>query len=265
MAFLRTAVATGFLAFFAGSALAGTVSVNIKDPSQYGTLTSGWNSVGQDFEALGANGGRREVGGIGTPLVTNVGSFQTIGGTGSGGTVKDPGNNTTPTNTGKQLALRDGTVYGRKNVVPTPGSWFLDSNDTHGMKWDVSLGGTLFNKLIFALTDATDVGAFLRIIVNGEVETVLNKNVYTNGTTKLVMVDFGEAVKSATIILGNYAFASAPTCVTTARMNCTDKPFINDGFSIDGIQVSAVPLPAGILLLGTALAGFGAMKRRRKA
>ena len=68
---------------------------------------------------------------------------------------------------------------GRKNVAPTGGAWFLDSNDTFGMRWDVSLGGGLFNKLVFALTDATDVGAFLRIIVDGQVEEVLNKNVYT--------------------------------------------------------------------------------------
>jgi hypothetical protein len=71
-----------------------------------------------------------------------------------------------------------------------------------GLRWDVSLGRGLFDKLIFTLTDASDVGAVLRIIVNGEIETVPNRNDYTDGTTKRVLVAFGAAVKSATIIPG---------------------------------------------------------------
>lgn len=37
------------------------------------------------------------------------------------------------------------------------------------------------------------------------------------------------------------------------------------GGFIDNVQLSAVPLPAGLLLLGTALAGFGIARRRRKS
>jgi hypothetical protein len=124
------------------------------------------------------------------------------------------------------------------------------------MRWDVSLGGGLFNKLVFALTDATDVGAFLRIIVDGQVEEVLASKSSGNGFTNLVVVDFGQALKSATIELANFTKVVDGT------------PLLNDGFSIDGIQVaqvSAVPLPAGVLLLGSALVGFGALKRRRAA
>ncbi len=248
----KTTISAAIFVFVAGAASAASVTVEIKDVGDFGTITSGWTSTTQDFEALGAAGGRREVG----TLDTNVGTFKTLGGTGTGGTVRDAGNNTTVTNTGTQLALRNGTVYGRKNVAPTGGAWFLDSNDTWGMRWDVSLVSGLFDKLVFALTDATDVGAFLRIIVDGQVEEVLSKNIYTNGVTKLVVVDFGQALKEATIELANY------TKVVDG------KPFLNDGFSIDGIQVSqisAVPLPAGVLLLGSALVGFGALKRRRAA
>jgi hypothetical protein len=120
----------------------------------------------------------------------------------------------------------------------------------------VSLGGGLFNKLVFALTDATDVGAFLRIIVDGQVEEVLASKSSGNGFTNLVVVDFGQALKKATIELANFTKADK------------GKPLLNDGFSIDAIQVaqvSAVPLPAGVLLLGSALVGFGALKRRRAA
>jgi len=35
-----------------------------------------------------------------------------------------------------------------------------------------------------------------------------------------------------------------------------------DGFDIDSITLTAVPLPAGVLLLGTALAGLGVARRR---
>lgn len=248
----KATIGAAIFAVVAGAASAASVSVEIKNVGDFGTITAGWTSTTQDFEALGAAGGRREVG----TLATNVGTFKTLGGKGTGGTVTDTGNNTAVTNTGTQLALRNGTVYGRKNVSPTGGAWFLDSNDTFGMRWDVSLGGGLFNKLVFALTDATDVGAFLRIIVDGKVEEVLDKNVYSNGVTKLVVVDFGQALKSATIELANF------TKVVDG------KPLLNDGFSIDGIQVaqvSAVPLPAGVLLLGSALVGFGALKRRRAA
>ena len=36
-----------------------------------------------------------------------------------------------------------------------------------------------------------------------------------------------------------------------------------DGFDIDSVSVTTVPLPAGALLLGGALAGLGAMRRRK--
>ena len=46
-------------------------------------------------------------------------------------------------------------------------------------------------------------------------------------------------------------------CITGA---CSDKP----NYALAGVEVAAVPLPAGVLLLGTALAGLG-FARRRKA
>ncbi len=149
-------------------------------------------------------------------------------------------------------------------MVPKPGNWFLDSNDTQGIRWDVSLGGGFFDKLIFALTDATDVGAFLRIIVNGEVEQVLNKNIYTDGTTKLVLVDFGTAVKTR------------PSCWELHLRCCpglhhrAPRELCRHALPERRLQPRRHPglggsAAGGVLLLGTALAGFALAKRRRVA
>ena len=238
------AVAFALLGF---GAQAATVSVDVHDLSEYASLTAGWkNAISEDFETLGAAGGRREVG----VLDTAVGSFTTLGGKGTGGTVTDKKNNTTVKNTGTKLALRDGTVYGRTNIAPAGGKWFLDSNDTFGMVWNVALaGGHAFNKLIFALTDASDEGAYLRVTVDGVVQEILSK--LKNGTTKLFVIDFGGPVHSAKIELGNYTKSTG------------GKQKTNDGFSVDAIQVAPVPLPAGLVLLGSAVAGFGVIGRRR--
>jgi hypothetical protein len=39
----------------------------------------------------------------------------------------------------------------------------------------------------------------------------------------------------------------------------------SNAFELANVTVSAVPLPAGVLMMGTALAGFGVMRRRKKA
>ena len=236
-------IGAGVFALCASVVSAATVTVSAYTPGSLSAATKGWRSISQDFESLG---GEHEVG----SLATNVGTFSTLGGVGTGGTVKEKLSGAK--NTGQNLAIRDDNVFGRHNVAPTTGKYFLDSNDTFGLSWDVHLAdGKVFDKLIFALTDAADVGAFMRISVGGTVLTTLKG--LQNGVTKLVMVDFGGAYSSAKIELGNY---------TKATGGAFKK---NDGFSIDAIQVAAVPLPAGFLLLGSALVGFGAMARRRSA
>lgn len=245
----KTTLAAAAIALAAGSAFAATVSVSVNPTvnpvGDMATLTAGWKSVTQDFEDLGKTRGEKEVG---PSLATNVGTFTSLGGKGTGGTVTG-----LPGNKGTELTLRDEDVFGRKNVAPTDGAWFLDSNDTWGISWNVALeGGQKFNKLIFALTDATDMGAYLRVSVGGIVQTVISG--LSNAETKLVVIDFGDWVSSATIDLGNFTKSTK------------GKYKKDDGFSLDGIEVSiaAVPLPAGMLLLGSALAGFGVVARRRK-
>ncbi|WP_299676282.1 VPLPA-CTERM sorting domain-containing protein [uncultured Roseobacter sp.] len=219
-------------------ASATTIKVSTFDAGSYNSSFGGPNATGEDFETLGANMGEGEVG---ASLGTAVGTFESLGGTGTGGSV---------IGTGTELALRDGKLFGRQNTVPQGGSWFLDSNDTWGMKWDVETGG-LFNKLTFVVNDGSDVGAFLRIIAGGETKELRTGGKLPNGNARLVQIKFGEHIDSAEIILGNF-FTSGG-----------DRYKLNDGFSIDGIEVSAVPLPASVLLLGAAMGGLGWAGRRK--
>jgi len=182
--------------------------------------------------------------GFGTP----VGTFTTLGGTGSGGTVTDPN----PDLDGTKLAIREGTVYGRSSTTDdltgNPAhDQFLDSNDTWGIAWAVNIG-RMFDKIISTLTDATDVGATITVSAGGGAPAVFSGQ--TNGNQKLVVVDFGFAISDAMITLTNTK---------------NGKLVINDGFSVDDIGVSVVSLPATALLLLGGLGGLAALRRTRAA
>ena len=238
---ILSAIAGSFL--LATAAQATSITVSTLDATAHNVGFGTGTNIGEDFEALGQSMGEGEVG---LSLATAVGTFSTIGGVGSGGTVTQLTNNT-----GKQLALRDGSVFGRDNTTPGTGAWFLDSNDTFGMIWNVDLGGALFNSVSFTLSDASDTGAYMRISADGEEFETRTGGKLSNGNELLVTVNFGEAVNTASIILGNFQQDG-----TTYK--------VNDGFSVDGLQVSAVPVPASVLLFGTAFAGFGVMARRKQ-
>lgn len=234
-------------------AFAASIAVTEYNPAVFSIVEGTIASTGEDFETLGANLGEGEVG---SNFSTAVGTFNTLGGTGTGGTVSN-----LPGNTGTELALRDGNTYGRYNTQPLDGDWYLDSNDTYGIDWDVSTGST-FNTVIFTLVDGSDTGAFLRITSEGDTFEQRVGGKLSNGNASIVVVSFDTLVSDAVIEIGNYTSDG-----TTLRTN--------DGFAIDGLRVGTdnrliqeppapVPLPASGLLLIGALAATGWRARKRQ-
>jgi hypothetical protein len=237
------------MALCASAANATTISVQVFDYTSFGDYTQG--AVIETFENITADASAFEGGGINTgsgltgelvaggSLLTSVGSFTTVGGTGTGSSCRrlSVGNNTC-----ENIALQyDPDVNGQGNIVPVDGEWSLNSADTLGIIWNVALGGTRFDQVVFALQDAADVGATITISANG-VSQVLSG--LRNNNRQLFVVNFGTAVSGATIRIANSR--------------------VNDGFTMDGAAISPVPLPAGVLLLLTGLGGL-ALARRRSA
>ena len=231
----------------ATTAQAATISVSTFSKSSYEALYSGISTpVVEDFEGF-------EEGNINDGWSASaVGAFYSLGGTGTGNTVSDgTSKGNFAGNDGSKLALRDGNVYGRTSTTSALSGMagddmFLDSNDTFGVRWEASLGGKMFNRLILTLTDATDVGATMHVMAGGH---SLMLSDLGNGAKKIIEIAFGGGVSTASILFEN--------------TNDKGQLVRNDGFSIDDIALSAVPLPAGVWFL---LGGFGALAalRRRK-
>lgn len=222
---------------------AATISITDFDPVVYDAQVAHGSFFGEDFESEGQAAGEGEVG---PSLVIDTGEFYALGGVGTGGTVRNLAGNT-----GTELALRDGNTFGRRDAVG--GQWYLDSNDTYGIGWSVA-STRLFDTVMFVLTDGSDAGGFLRIVVNGtDMAEQRTHGRLSNGNAQLVTISFETAVSSALIEMANFTSASG----TTRRLN--------DGFSIDGVQVgiAAVPLPAPAGFLVVALAILGLVKRRK--
>ncbi|MEL7105627.1 MAG: VPLPA-CTERM sorting domain-containing protein [Pseudomonadota bacterium] len=244
---MRTSLAlAAVLAMASVSAQAATISVTDFSKSAYdaavGTMSQ---AVVEDFESFGegnvADGWSASA----------VGAFSSAGGVGSGGTVNDDvSRGNFAGNDGALLAIRDGNVYGRSSTTSAltgdaEDNMFLDSNDTFGISWVASLGGQAFNRILLTMTDAAEFGAIMRITVG---DSVYEATSLGNANPQLVDIRFETSVTVANILFEHQKNGSASR---------------NDGFSLDDITLSAVPLPAGAWLL---LSGFGAlsvMRRRR--
>lgn len=169
-----------------------------------------------------------------------VGTFQGLGGTGSGGSNIPLAD---------QIQIRETTsnVYGRQNLT-AGGRRYLDSNDTLGFTLTLdaaSLGLTSITAIGFLLMDAGDQRATFQLEVDGSpVKTISSRG---NGSIDFIALSFGPQTTSAVL-----RFANAVR--------------LNDGFGVDEVAVSGnlapIPLPATVLMLGSAVVAFGLLRRR---
>lgn len=238
---MKKILATAALIAASTSASAATVTVSSFSKSSYDAAVGSMESaVVQNFEDFG-------VGNVDNGFSTNVGTFSSLGGEGSGGTVS-----AAPfANDGEKLAVRKGDVFGRVSTTSmltgnASDEMFLDSNDTFGIVWNVMLAGaTLFDRIVLTITDAAEFGNSL-LITTDDGTTIVNS---AGGSIKrLVEIDFGKRVSAASITLGHFK---------------GDSPLRNDGFSVDDIAVSEVPLPASALFLLAGLGGLRMMRHRK--
>lgn len=180
------------------------------------------------------------------PIVsTSVGDFLRIGGaTGSGNSQVDPKDKIVVRNDNPDNS------HGRYDV--DGGSNWLDSNDHMGIRWEIpgSSGLSDIMRIAFFLTDVDDVNNFAFQIntVGGDVADQIVNNKPGNGR------------KDGELLLVTMLF-DKPVSLLNIDMRAGN----NDGFGMDGIRVAAVPLPAGGLLLLTALGGAAVLRRRKRA
>ena len=225
-----------------GAAAAATITVTDFDESEYLARVGAGSFFGEDFESEGNAQGEGEVG---SDLIVDTGRLYSLGGTGTGGTVRRLAGNT-----GTQLALRDGNTFGRRDTVG--GRWYLDSNDTYGIGWDVS-STRLFDTVMFVLTDGSDTSGFLRILADGMTYEQRSGPRLRNGNSQLVTITFETLVDSAVIELANF----------NRNGSAMQR---NDGFSIDGLQVgiAPVPVPPAGVLFAAGLGGLVLLRRRAR-
>lgn len=178
--------------------------------------------------------------GRGSPVDPDPAAFQGFGPCGSGGSV---------INDGCSVVVKDATSPGLSGRFdPFGGSW-IDSQDRPTIVWTIERAQP-FTSVRFALTDAFDQPPEARW--GGESFFSLTAG---DATWSIPEREADGTLHWLEILL------DAPT----TRTELTFATRLNDGWGVREAQISAVPLPAAGLLLVGALAGLGALGRRRPA
>lgn len=249
MSIVRAVTAAFTLMAVASAANAATVSITAQSfgagPASAGAArdaqaafhSGAVRSTTEDFEGFTVSGSPASF--TAPKIETAVGDFENIDPARASGAPLSPAD---------QLHVRNGSGNTSNRFNTTlGGSNYLDSNDNNGILWKVpgsaSLG--MFDQISFLATDIDDVGAVqFSLTAGGDVlDTVFNppapsasvKNVAGDGELLLFTLLFSEQVSDLTVsMIGG----------------------TGDGFALDDVTVSAVPLPAAAWML---LAGVGAL------
>lgn len=151
---------------------------------------------------------------------------------------------------------RRGTANGRNNPFHALGS---DANNF----FEIGLGSSVTLTFGKAFTGAT-----IRERTDGNPaawkETAMIEAIRRDGSTKLLGTFSNAQAQGSGLLL---TMLDGP--FEALRITDTSKPIpgnaLTGGFDIASVQVAPIPVPAGILLLGTGLAAFGLLRRRRPA
>ena len=106
--------------------------------------------------------------------------------------------------------------------------------------------------MVFEVTNPSNHWEAAEVFVSADSNTFHSMGIVTNGKGG------SEAAINTVAIAGVWKYIA----IVDYSLGYYGASGSEDGFDLDAITVSAVPVPAGVLLLGTALAGLGVARRK---